>query len=448
MPFTAISQFAELFVERLVLCLLGGTLIASFAMLLLRFGRFGSRLRYLVWWSALASAALLLVPQVAPSTGHNVAASAAPLTLPGRWATYAFGLWVLGALFGLARLVFGALRIQRLRRGCTRIAIDELSPEVREIISASSRQVSVCMSGEVTVPCALGFFHPTVVIPSDLLARLSEAELKQVLIHEIAHIHFWDDWSNLAQKFLRAILFFHPAAWFIDRKLAAEREMACDDFVVQQTGDTRAYARCLTSLAEISLVRRTAALVQAALGRRSQTSARVTRLLGNPTALHYRMRPALSVAGVILVTAFSIRSFTPTLVGFTNPVHSPAEIAKHIETSVKQNATQQQVTARPQLAAFRETRTAPAMAKKKKVSTPRAEAGHTMLAKTASPRNPQLMLATAKAQAAEPTLHVQQTYFAVVDSDYDGVQSVSIYQLTVWHVAPARNAKPADHKTT
>src|SRR6185369_8930933 len=286
-----LSKFAELFAERLVLCLLGGTVIALAALLILRLGRFGSRMRYLVWWSTLAAAALLLVPQIAPSVGHGSSSSTyVPLTLPAAWASYAFGLWAIGVTFGIARLAFGAIRIHRLRRNCIPVPIHRLSSEVQGVLTASSnRRVAICTSSEVTVPCVLGFFRPTVVIPSDLLERLSDAEFKQVLIHEIAHIRFWDDWANLAQKFLRAILFFHPAAWFIDRQLAAEREMACDDFVVQQTGDPRAYARCLTSLAELSLVRRTAALVQAVLGRGSQTTSRVTRLLGRSTAFNKRV---------------------------------------------------------------------------------------------------------------------------------------------------------------
>ncbi len=437
------SQFAELFAERLALCLLGGSLIAMAAALLIRFGRFGSRLRYLVWWSALASATLMLVPQFALGTGHTVASSTpAPLTLPASFASYALGLWAIGVLLGLARIAFGAIRVRRLRRTCTPISTDQLSPEDREVVSAAGkRQVSICTSSQVAVPCVLGFSHPTVVIPADLLSQLSDAELKQVLIHEIAHIRFWDDWANLAQKLLRAVLFFHPAAWLIDRKLAAEREMACDDFVVQQTGDSRAYARCLTSLAEISLVRRTAALVQAALGGGSQTTARVTRLLERSTTLNYRIRPALSVAGVILVTAFSIRSFTPTLVGFSNAVHTDAEIAKHFA-----DTHEQKNVAPIELASFHEPRTAPAIARKKVSARPAEVASHTTLAKAQPrPRNPELVLATAKAQ---PTLHVQQAYFAVVGSDYDGVQSVSIFQLTVWHVAPAKAAKSADHKTT
>jgi hypothetical protein len=159
--------------------------------------------------------------------------------------------------------------------------------------------------------------------------------------------------------------------------------------------------------------------------------------------LNQRIRPALSIAGVILVTAFSIRSFTPTLIGFSNPTHTDAEIAKHIA------ATHDLKNVAPvQLASFHE----PVLTKeivKKKVNARHAEVTprNTLAKAQARQRNPELLLANANEQA-QHTVHVQQAYFAVVGSDYDGIQSVSIYQLTVWHVAPAKTAKPGDHKTT
>jgi beta-lactamase regulating signal transducer with metallopeptidase domain len=445
MDSVTLARFAELFAERLVLCLFAGTALVLVVGILLRRGRFGSRMRYFVWWSVLGAATLLLVPQIAPSAGHIVSTSdTAPLTLPTEWAIYALALWVIGTLFALARLGYGAIRLRRLRSTCTALPEDRFSSEIRGAINSSKRAVTVSTSSAVTVPCVLGFFRPTVVIPSDLLEQLSEAELKQVLIHEIAHIRFWDDWANLTQKFLRAILFFHPAAWFIDRQLAVEREMACDDFVVQQTGDSRAYARCLTSLAELSLVRRTAALVQAALGRRTQTTARVTRLLGGSTTVNQRLHPALSVAGVILVTAFSIRSFTPTLVSFSNPVHTSSEIAQHIAATQQANKTAAPV----QLASFHAPRMAQPIMRKKAVARPAEPVLRLALAKPQQPEQiPNVMLATAKTQSMQ-TLHVQQAYFAVVGSDDEGFQSVSIYQLTVWHVTSTAIAKSADHKRT
>src|SRR5260370_42459401 len=93
----------------------------------------------------------------------------------------------------------------------------------------------------------------------------------------MAHLRRWDDWSNLTQKIVKAIFFFHPAVWWIERCLALEREMACDDLVVAHTANPGAYAASLVSLAEKVWAQkvpggRALHLAQAVLRRGRQTS--------------------------------------------------------------------------------------------------------------------------------------------------------------------------------
>ena len=71
-----------------------------------------------------------------------------------------------------------------------------------------------------------------------------------ILLHENAHLRRWDQWTNLAQKIVTALFFFHPAVWWIENRLTLEREMACDDIVLAQTASPRDYASFLISFAE------------------------------------------------------------------------------------------------------------------------------------------------------------------------------------------------------
>src|SRR6202011_3024466 len=98
--------------------------------------------------------------------------------------------------------------------------------------------------------------RPLVVIPAWARQELSTTELQAILLHELAHLRRWDDWTNLVQKIVGALLFFHPAVWWIEQRLSLEREMACDDVVLAETVSPRGYAECLLSLAEKSLLRR------------------------------------------------------------------------------------------------------------------------------------------------------------------------------------------------
>lgn len=135
------------------------------------------------------------------------------------------------------------------------------------------------MSDQVQVPTAIGFSKPAVVVPAWLLQEVGTAELKQVLFHELTHLRRRDDWTNLVQKLVKAVLFFHPSVWWIEAKLSLEREMACDDAVLARTSNAHDYAECLTKMAEKSFLRRQVIMAQAAVNRMRQLSLRVTQIL-------------------------------------------------------------------------------------------------------------------------------------------------------------------------
>ena len=83
----------------------------------------------------------------------------------------------------------------------------------------------------------MSLIDPMIVLPKWTLGELSTSELNSILIHELAHIERRDDWTNLAQRILRALFFFHPAVWWVERQLSLEREMACDDVVLARTAN-------------------------------------------------------------------------------------------------------------------------------------------------------------------------------------------------------------------
>ena len=86
---------------------------------------------------------------------------------------------------------------------------------------------------------SLGLIDPLILMPESFLGRLTEKESDQVLLHELAHVRRGDNWTNLFQKLVEALLFFHPAVWWTAKRLNLERESACDDWVVHITGEPR-----------------------------------------------------------------------------------------------------------------------------------------------------------------------------------------------------------------
>lgn len=110
------------------------------------------------------------------------------------------------------------------------------------------RAVAVRLSGELNSPVAAGFRSPVILLPA-ALAGEAEAGLDSILRHELAHLGRWDDWTNLLQHLVRATLFFHPAVWWLSRRLTLDREIACDDHVLVATRSAQDYALFLTEFA-------------------------------------------------------------------------------------------------------------------------------------------------------------------------------------------------------
>jgi beta-lactamase regulating signal transducer with metallopeptidase domain len=264
--------------------------------------------RYGLCGLALAFVALLPLAQGwLPRLGAPVAARVASghpsgvVTLTaGAWLIWLLGAWALGSLALMARVVWGLVALQGLKRRALS-APEHIALRFEEIMRAcpGRRRARVLVSEEVNGPMAAGVVKPAVVLPAYLVEELSEAELDQVLTHELAHIRRWDDWTNLAAKIVAALLFFHPAVVWIGRRLALEREIACDDWVVGLTGTARPYATCLTRLATMHTA--TPQLAPGALAPRPQISMRVEALLaGGRDRRRRSSRGALAAAAATL----------------------------------------------------------------------------------------------------------------------------------------------------
>src|SRR5260370_42364254 len=71
-------------------------------------------------------------------------------------------------------------------------------------------------------------------------------------LHEAAHLARGDDVALVLQRLLQAVFALHPVVHWIARRIDLEREIACDDFVVEATGQPRPYAACLTRVVELT----------------------------------------------------------------------------------------------------------------------------------------------------------------------------------------------------
>jgi beta-lactamase regulating signal transducer with metallopeptidase domain len=318
-----IENLAQIAVAHFVNSLPEGILIAAFAWVALRIlPRQNSRTRFAVWFLALLAVAG--VPFIGTlSRAYSVAGRAGTrsslFTLSGHWAFILFSVWLLGVLAAGGQLLLGILRLHSLRKSCKAIDPAELDPALAEIARdfSSAHSVTLATSDKVNVPAAIGFFHPMIVIPTWALHELTAEEFRVILLHEFAHLHRRDDWTNLLQKAVRALFIFHPAIWWIERQLSVEREMACDDHVLAETGNPRGYAKCLVALLERSFARRALIMAQAAVRHAGEARQRLSRILdSNRTTSRRFGAPAIGLAGTFSLLCLAIVPHAPELVAF------------------------------------------------------------------------------------------------------------------------------------
>lgn len=230
----------------------------------------------------LPASSIVRPPAPTPLPPLNSAVTAAQPTrrieiVAGLWATMLLLAWGLCGGVLLFRLLLGWRQLLRLKRQ----ARPAPTQRFKQLVACleMKRTVRLGISDQITTPLAAGLRNPMVLLPANLMEELTEAEFDAVVIHELAHLRRWDDWSNLLLQTLQAVLWLNPVVWLVGRQIGLQREIACDDWVIATTGQPKDYATCLTRLMELARPPRLTLPAPGAWMTRSQLSRRVLALL-------------------------------------------------------------------------------------------------------------------------------------------------------------------------
>jgi beta-lactamase regulating signal transducer with metallopeptidase domain len=232
-----------------------------------------------------------------------------------RWlspvAPYLIGAYFVGVVMMVFRLATGLWGGHKLRRSATLVNDAELLTMIKRQVQRIGLKVApaVALSQQISIPIVVGVFQPMVLLPAASVSGLTPDQLQALVLHELAHIRRYDLLVNLFQRLIEAVLFFHPAVWFISRRVSIERENAADDIVVAAGWQRVEYADALVRMAEFSSALRTTRITnQAAALAASGTNAtdfkrRVLRLLEKPDTPRLRLTRGGMLAMVLVVTS-------------------------------------------------------------------------------------------------------------------------------------------------
>ncbi len=231
-----------------------------------------------------------------PAAVRSAVSSAQPAPLLF-WVVLA---WFAGAMAFSARLAGAWVFVSRIRS----LTVRPAPPEWQEsLVSLGrriglSRPVRLLVSAVVDVPMVAGWWRPVVLVPVGALSGLPADYMEALLLHELAHIRRRDALVNLLQGVAEALLFYHPAVWWVSGHIRIERELCCDDVAAAASGSRLTYARALAQME----LHRPAHLNAAVAANGGRLSERIARLLGEASPA-VRPAPGPGALAVVILVA-------------------------------------------------------------------------------------------------------------------------------------------------
>jgi beta-lactamase regulating signal transducer with metallopeptidase domain len=212
-------------------------------------------------------------------------------------------IWLGGVFVFALRAAGGWWQLEQIRRA-SRIAVPaelKLSFERAVARLRIRRRVSVYLSNEIISPLAMGVWRTAILLPASTMLQLSPQHLEAVLAHELAHVRRWDYLGNLMQTSVECLLFFHPAVWWVSRRVRDVRELCCDEVAAQSCADPVIYVEALLQLE--SQRTKHLHLAMALQGRRGTLLKRAKQLLGEDITTERETMNGvrIGVAGAVLL---------------------------------------------------------------------------------------------------------------------------------------------------
>jgi TonB family protein len=203
-----------------------------------------------------------------------------------------------GIALRLAWLAIGVLTVRRLRRSAR--PLWPRPPSVDRAASLAETDAEFLVSATASRPVTCGLIWPVVLVPRDF-ESFPEHEQTAIACHELLHVSRVDWARNASDEVLRALLWFHPAIWWLINEIQLAREQVVDRESVRLLGTRQPYLEALLRLAKPAprLVLTPASLFL----KRAHLRQRVTLLVKEVSMSRARIVSSLAVMGVVVFAA-------------------------------------------------------------------------------------------------------------------------------------------------
>jgi beta-lactamase regulating signal transducer with metallopeptidase domain len=218
------------------------------------------------------------------------------------WEIVSTAIYTGVAVFLLMRLLVGFVVSRRLAWKSERV----FDPRVKDLVDANAQQYAIsdipaiCESGRIAVPITLGVVRPSILLPANW-RNWSDAKLEAVIAHEMSHVGRGDALTHFLSLLHRAIFWFSPLPWWLERHLANLAEQASDEAALYFGADRNAYARTLLDFfQELQLAPRRVRWQGVSMAKTGQAQQRLERILAWKGSVKMSMKKSMMVAIVAL----------------------------------------------------------------------------------------------------------------------------------------------------
>jgi len=225
-----------------------------------------------------------------------------------RWAARAaLQAWLLGCAVALVGIARSGWKTRRIVREARPVSLGKRHAIVEDVCGALGVQSlpKVACSSHVAAPTVVGIFRPVLILPTRLVGILSPTELRDILLHETAHVLRRDPLVVLFQRVLGAVFWPHPLVHLVNRQLARAREEVCDNYVLSTVAPAD-YGETLLRLGQLMPRPRLPLASAGIFNRYWKLENRIAGLLDRRRNPMVRLRPALATAIFLVALALSL----------------------------------------------------------------------------------------------------------------------------------------------
>ena len=212
--------------------------------------------------------------------------------------------WLAGFALIAARTLAGIAGLWWLGRGSRVETASSWLELLRHLVAGLRlrRPVVLLKSDRRQTPMTWGVARPKLLLP-EASEDWPEERRRVVMLHELAHARRWDYATNLLTRLACAVWWFNPLVWLAARRMAAERERACDDIVLNHGARPSEYAEQLLAIAAGLRRGGWSACVGIAMARPSKLEGRLRAILDSSLPRH---APARAVTLLMLAAALLV----------------------------------------------------------------------------------------------------------------------------------------------